>query len=260
MATTASTQPTWRFHIAFEDGTGARDTIWMVYDTTATTGSDFNPQVDYALGEGAVTIDPTIFNVWTWNWDGDSTKTHAFPYSWFPILDGTIIDAINWVPPMTIRWDTSLFHAPYLPYAQGSFGIAFMDGIAFSQFDTGLGFGQYNMLTNDSVTIDLLWDFLFPIPVTLGPDDHTAISGHSAPDGLLRTWPNPAHDKIRLRPLAGYVKTVSITDIAGRQTLLLSNPIPSEELDISELPPGRYFIHIITNQNQIYHGTFEKIP
>ncbi|MBS1569769.1 MAG: hypothetical protein JST45_10035 [Bacteroidetes bacterium] len=131
LASTTTAQPTWRFHLAFEDGTGARDTIWMVYDTSATTGSDSNPQVDYALGEGAVTIDQSTFNVWTWNWDEDSTDTHAFPYSWYPIFDGTLIDAINWVPPMTIRWDTSLFHAPYLPFTQGDINHAYMDGNYF---------------------------------------------------------------------------------------------------------------------------------
>lgn len=99
LAVAAAAQPTWRFHLAFEDGAGASDTIWMVYDTAATTGSDFNPQVVYSLGEGATPIDHTSFNVWTWNWDGDSTKTHAFPYSQYPIFDGAIIDAINWPSP-----------------------------------------------------------------------------------------------------------------------------------------------------------------
>ncbi|MEI2419331.1 hypothetical protein V6O07_03590, partial [Arthrospira platensis SPKY2] len=30
-----SAQPQWRFHLAFEDAIGAKDTIWFVYDTTA---------------------------------------------------------------------------------------------------------------------------------------------------------------------------------------------------------------------------------
>src|SRR5690606_7963439 len=125
----ATAQPTWRFHLAFEDGAGARDTIWFVYDTTATTGNNQMPTVDYALGEGAVQIDYSEFNVFTWNWNSDTTKTNAWPYNWFPTFQCGTIDAINWIPPMTIRWDTSLFHAPYLPYAQGSIGVARMDGM-----------------------------------------------------------------------------------------------------------------------------------
>jgi hypothetical protein len=29
-------QPQWKFHIAYEDATGAKDTIWLIWDTTAT--------------------------------------------------------------------------------------------------------------------------------------------------------------------------------------------------------------------------------
>jgi hypothetical protein len=39
-------QPQWRFHLAFEDATGAKDTLWFIYDTTATIGWDSH------LGEG----------------------------------------------------------------------------------------------------------------------------------------------------------------------------------------------------------------
>ncbi|MBS1569770.1 MAG: hypothetical protein JST45_10040 [Bacteroidetes bacterium] len=63
-AYTATAQPTWRFHLAFEDGTGARDTIWFVFDTTATLGSGVP---DYELGEGAVQMDLDSFNVWILN-------------------------------------------------------------------------------------------------------------------------------------------------------------------------------------------------
>ena len=51
LSLTTIAQPTWRFHLAFEDGTGARDTIWMVYDTTATLGSNPwpGPNVDTLL-------------------------------------------------------------------------------------------------------------------------------------------------------------------------------------------------------------------
>ncbi len=101
LACTTTAQPTWRFHLAFEDGTGARDTIWMVYDTSATLGSNPwpGPNVDTLLGEGPVNLDDGIFHVFRTNAHGDTTQTNAFPYSQFPNFDGTIIDAINWPPP-----------------------------------------------------------------------------------------------------------------------------------------------------------------
>ena len=260
LAIAAAAQPTWRFHLAFEDGTGARDTIWMVYDTMATVGSDFQPQVDYALGEGAAQIDYSSFNVFTWNWDGDSTKIHALPYTHYPFHDGTIIDAINWTPPMTISWDTSLFHAPYLPYIQGHFGIAYMDAIAFSQFDTGLGFGMYNMLTSDDVTIDFLSELLFPFGVAFGAVDDVGLADQVMSDTILRIWPNPTASQICFRLPTSEVKDVLITDLTGRKIPCHGISTSSGTVDVSMLPPGLYQVHLISTQNLHYHGLFEKMP
>ncbi len=34
-------------------------------------------------------MDPDTFNVWMYNWDGDSTKTYALPYAGvFPLHGG----------------------------------------------------------------------------------------------------------------------------------------------------------------------------
>jgi len=39
----AQAQPQWRFHLAFEDAIGAKDTLWFLYDTTATLGGGWTP-------------------------------------------------------------------------------------------------------------------------------------------------------------------------------------------------------------------------
>ena len=72
-------QPQWKFHIAFEDATGAKDTIWLVYDTTA----HGTLPTDTLLGEGKVVIDYSKFNVYIFNYDNDTTKTFALPYFYF---------------------------------------------------------------------------------------------------------------------------------------------------------------------------------
>ncbi|MCO5275812.1 MAG: T9SS type A sorting domain-containing protein [Flavobacteriales bacterium] len=261
LACTTTAQPTWRFHLAFEDGTGARDTIWMIYDTSATVGSDFQPQVDYALGEGDAQLDYTRFNVFTWNWDGDSTKIHAYPYTEFPNFDGTIIDAINWTPPMTITWDTSLFHAPYLPYDQGHIGLAVMNGLAFSQFNDGtLDFGMLSMLIRDSVQIDFLSEYLFAFAVYFDAVDDIAVAEHDSGRTTLRVWPNPAHAVVHIESPGSRVQELFISDVAGRQLLELAYPGTTGPLDVSTLGPGTYFITLRTNQNQRYHATLQKIP
>ncbi len=219
LATTA--QPTWRFHLAFEDGTGARDTLWFIYDSTATLPVNPwpGPNVDYELGEGPVDTSDGLFHVFMRNANWDSTNTVAVPYAWFPIFEtGNTIDAINWAPPMTITWDTSLFHAPYLPYDQGSFGIAIMDGLAFSAHmnHPELGFGIHDMLINDSVTIDFLWDYLFTFGVYFGPDNHLGIHSSTTSNPLLSLHPNPASITLHLQAKDSLVH-ITIVDLAGHK-------------------------------------------
>ncbi|MGV9013253.1 MAG: T9SS type A sorting domain-containing protein [Flavobacteriales bacterium] len=256
LALAATAQPTWRFHLAFEDGTGARDTLWLVYDTTATVGSDFSPQVDYALGEGGVNIDTSVFNVWTWNWDGDSTKTHAFPYSWFPILDGTTIDAIDWVPPITIRWDTSMFHAPYLPYDQGVFGEARMDGLYFFFNNNHPDLQAYDMLWDDSVVIaDPA--YLFPFSVLFEPDDGVGVHEGNRRSSAISIYPNPASHQIRI-DLDEQVEMAKIIDMTGRVILSEHASSPTATIDISPLANGMYLLVVHSPQKHTYHATFQK--
>ena len=259
LACTATAQPTWRFHLAFEDGSGARDTIWMIYDTSATVGSDFQPQVDYALGEGDAQLDYTQFNVFTWNWDGDSTKIHAYPYTEFPNFDGTIIDAINWTPPMTITWDTSLFHAPYLPYDQGSINMAYMDGsYFFFHSNDGSGWG-YNMLITDNVVVDEESQFLFPFSVYFSGDSITIGIGKNA----LERWnpcPNPTRNFIHL-PGTDPQASITLFDQMGRPVPFGTQSTTGRELvlDVSSLPPGMYSIKVSSPPKAPRHASFQKM-
>jgi hypothetical protein len=101
-------QPQWKFHIAYEDATGAKDTIWLIWDTTATFG------IDTLLGEGNPGMDYNEFNVWTLTGlNHDTTKVVAYPYEYS--FAGVFINAMNFVLPITIKWDSSLFHTPWLP-------------------------------------------------------------------------------------------------------------------------------------------------
>ena len=116
LAYTATAQPTWRFHLAFEDGSGARDTLWFVWDTTATVHYVGTPP-DYDLGEGPVDMDTTAFNMWMYNGNDERTQTDAQPYlgGFYPMFGSFEIWGENFIGPMTIRWDSSLFNAPFLP-------------------------------------------------------------------------------------------------------------------------------------------------
>ena len=230
----------------------------MVYDTTATFGSDFLPVVDTTLGEGRIQMDLDGFNVWMWNWDLDSTKTIAFPYSSYPIFDATIINAFNWTPPMTIRWDTSLFHVPYLPFEQGDVGIAIMDCLAFFAISNHPELGAYDMLIDDSVTVDQFSEYLFPFSVYFGADDHVDISTLGPHGSALSFSPNPAKTFIHVQTDAKF-QEIYVLDLVGRVLMTIHAQDVSQNIDISMITPGIYILSARTPQNQTYHGTFQKI-
>jgi hypothetical protein len=259
---TACAQPEWRFHLAFEDGTGAKDTIWMVYDLTATLGTNPwpGPNVDTLLGEGPVNVNDGLFHVFLTNALGDTTNTNAYPYSAYPIFDGTIIDAMNWIPPMTITWDTSLFHAPYLPYVQGSIGLAVMDGLAFSAYSNHpeLGFGVYDMLLDDSLTIDFLSDFLFQFGVGFGADDHVNTPWMRSNGRALSIWPTPARAELHLRSTS-VLDDLLIMDLSGRIVRSLPWSESAGTIPIADLASGTYLLRARSRQNQLYHVQFQKV-
>ena len=262
LAVVAAAQPTWRFHLAFEDGAGARDTIWMVYDTAATTGTgpEPGPKVDTVLGEGPVVVNDGQFHVFLTNALGDTTRTNAYPYFIYPSFDGTIIDAINWTPPMTIRWDTSLFHAPYLPYAEGSFGLAFLDGgYFFFHSNTGNETG-YSMLITDSAFVNEDLDYLFPIPVYFDADNTIGVGEHQSAETALRLWPNPAQRVVHVQAPGSESGEVLVSDLMGRRVLNVEHMPANGPLDVSSLHPGIYLIRVRTQQNHVFHSTFEKVP
>ena len=159
---------------------------------------------------------------------------------------------------MTIRWDTSLFHAPYLPYAQGSFGQAYMDGDYFFFHSNGIGENGYDMLIDDSSYVDSDWESLFPFAIYFGPDDHVGIQESHEHGGSISFFPNPAGSSVYLQ-VDEPILSIRILDIAGRVVLTLPDHATEKAIDIASLAPGAYMLLALSPQNQLYHGSFQKV-
>ena len=256
-ACTAAAQPQWRFHLAFEDGTGARDTIWFVYDTTATTGSDFNPLVDEHLGEGAVEMDLDVFNVFVWNWQWDSTKTKALPYSSFP-YGHVVIEAFNYTAPVIIRWDTALFNSPVLPITSTAFfGVARLLSYYFlwAELEDPL-VGGFNMFNVDSVVVTLP-DLLFAaFYMNFNQSSGVGIMERVA-SGSLHIHPNPSEGQVNLSSTEPFYR-IDIRDAHGR-TVHSERPNGVVfQLDLHHLPAGIYFIRAYTSST-VHHAQLIKV-
>lgn len=249
-------QPTWRFHLAFEDGTGARDTIWFVYDTTATEGSTTH-EVDTALDEGAVAIALDEFNVWIYNWNFDSTKTIAYPYTEFP-LHGAEINAFNYMFPITLTWDTALFHAPGLPtpgYLPG--GQMLCDYFFWHNNDWLLQ--AYDMTLDDSVTVvyEEPFTILFPLTVNIGTVNTASITAVPMPP-VLSIHPNPASSSIKVMS-DRHIQHLSIMDAQGRTCMAVNGSPDEMTIDVTPLSPGPYLIQVQTRHDSWIRKRFIKL-
>lgn len=248
-------QSQWRFYVEFEEGTGQKDTLWMVYDTSATTHL-----VDTNLGEGHTPLDYSKFNVWILNAAYDTTKTVAHPFTIFPDHMLYAISAINFTYPIIIRWDTSLFHSPLLPIQPNNFiQVARIDNGYFFFINNDPPLQAYNMLIDNSAFAPY-YNFgsqsQFPITISTnnGPVGIQSISLKNS----IKLFPNPSNEKIRVESFNSII-SIDLIDMRGViLKSILNVHTPTEEIDISDLPNGIYCLLILDKKSHIVKMNFIK--
>ncbi|MBK6730214.1 MAG: T9SS type A sorting domain-containing protein [Bacteroidetes bacterium] len=108
----ATEQPAWVFPLWFEDGTGAKDTIYFGYDINAKNGSVDVEDIIY--GEGFIILDTSLFFI-CWGFPYSDTlgiKIQVFK-------DISIMNYITFYKaqfPVKIKWDDNLFYNAIIPY------------------------------------------------------------------------------------------------------------------------------------------------
>jgi len=258
-------QPQWKFHVAFEDATSAKDTIWFIWDTTATLYG-----LDTTLGEKPVTLNYSIFNVWTnnkVNTDYDTIKTIAIPYN---ESFETTIEAINFELPITITWDSSMLHADWLPPTPvGWVNYARIDNDYFFLYNNNGLAHQYDMTLSDSVTAPYegntdpwAWEdwVHFPMDIFLIQDPTLSINNKFYNLSMvLKSYPNPFEKNTAIEfylENKSYVE-LSVFDLQGKKIRSLINQtlnsgnhtLKWNGLDQAGKPckPGPYFIYLNIN-------------
>jgi Secretion system C-terminal sorting domain len=257
---TSVAQPQWKFHFAFEDATGAKDTIWCIWDTAATDGS--LTSVDTAFGEAGVTFDYSVFNVWI-NSNvpfslTDSTKTSAIPFNNTFSIE---VKAFNYQYPITISWDSSLFHAPGLPLPVGYVNRAVMDNDYFFLVNNDPPLQRFNLLLDNSVVApSFFWgsQSQFPLRIGITRDPSIGINDYREFNFPITLFPNPSNEILNIK-----------SDVIFDSYSILSNDLrliqkdylmPSEKcvytINLAQLESGFYSLILHSNDNQSY---FEKI-
>jgi hypothetical protein len=249
-------QPQWKFHIAFEDATGAKDTIWLTWDTSASGG--VIGIVDTLLGEGKTNLDYLQFNTFLINDNYDTTKTLAFPFQYSLYAE---VKAINYIPPINISWDSSLFHKPGIPLPVGYVNVAQITNDYFFLANNDPYNHVFNMLLDNQVTApDFLWgtQHQFPLDISIARNPNLGINYRNILKNNLSIFPNPSKDHITINTLS-LLEIAEISSADGKNSfnLDLNETIINEyNIEIVQIPSGFYFLKLIDSFNNFY---YEKI-
>jgi hypothetical protein len=255
-------QPQWKFYLAFEDGIGAKDTMWFIWDTTATIYG-----IDTTLGEGNVDFNYESFNVYALLGmypNIDSTKVFAVPYNdVFEIQ----LNAFNFELPLKLSWDTSLFHADYLPPEPiGWVNYARLYSDYFFWINNNPNNQDFDMTVIDTVmspdpSIPDPWFWQpwihFPIMIYMHQEETTSVRLLNEEVQNIIFYPNPLKGYLNIKSKTTY-KMLRIIDLTGNVVYESSLNTPNVAMDISFLKNGIYFINLINIQNQIYYEKFIK--
>ncbi len=214
-------QPQWKFYVAYEDATGAKDTMWFIWDESANFFG-----LDTALGEKPLSLNYDEFNVYAFSNGGttnDTLKTIANPYN--EEFEQTVF-AINFSLPITINWDTSLLHASYLPPVPvGWVNEAQLENDYFWFVHNNPLLQEFDMTLTDSVVcpdpnITNPWFWVpgrhFPMDVYLEQNPYTFISRKDK--NSFKVYPNPASDVLHIKSINS-IDRIEIFDSSGNLVL-----------------------------------------
>ena len=244
-------QPQWKFHIAFEDASGAKDTIWLIWDTAATYG------LDTIFSEGKVNLNYNVFNVFIGNTNGDTTKTQALPHPYSS--NDVIVYAMNYQYPLIISWDSALFNAPNLPMPVGYVNYARINNDYFF-FQNNLPIEhQFDMLQNNQTlapSFNWFSQSQFPMGFYLHRDPALSLV-ENIKEQRIRLYPSPVKDFLNLKAEMPF-NHVAIFNCYSALIYETNCNTNSLEIETSNLPEGIYFIKISNNLNLMYYEKFIK--
>jgi len=221
----------------------------MLYDTTA----HGNLPVDTALGEGQFNFDYSKMNMWMYNADFDSTKTIAFPYSSFPFHSLANVMAFNYVYPITISWDTALFHSPILPSQPLPFmyiNHVFMYNEYFHSVNNAPQMQAFNMLIdNSAIAPPFGWGTTehFPMTITVEYTSQTAINEYSDELNKVLAYPTPFENVLCISTVFP-VNKILIYSMEGKiiKKMIFNKPeiLSDYTIDTGDLSTGTYLLSV----------------
>jgi hypothetical protein len=261
----------WPFYLAFEDATGARDTLWFLHDVSA-TGPDFNNPPFYnghdsIFHEVPVELSDTSFNVWFLAPDSifeasggpalccmtfAPFKVVAEPFFGFGALAATVF-ADNYQLPITLRWDSTLFNNDLII-------SVFPEGMNNSRMDNDYLFnfdksGAFCMPQHPGELVLPPFDWFsqehFPLWIQLTTGNCSGLSVAGTNLKYIKVYPNPASNMLKI-DMEVPIQSFQIINLQGKTVLTSTQNDPESltEIDVSTLSPGMYLLMIRSSKGQ----------
>ncbi len=240
----------WSFYLAFEDATGAKDTIWCLLDTAAT----FPWSISGLYGEHTMQTDSTNFQVWFYHplslQNGNSTdryNTFMNNISDSAAAFSTELFADNYELPIMATWDSSLFTSDVLyEYGGNPINKATLDN-EYLFLSGGDEYG-WDMMQTDHVELPYFWwgsSSQFPLYINLNRGPLNAGVGINDVEKVeFSIFPNPATDYVLLTIPKAIKARMRILDVNGKLVKSDSFSGDRKQVNLGDLENGLYFIEI----------------
>jgi len=253
--------PLWKFWIAFEDATGAKDSIWLIFDPSAS----FDSNTDTVFGEVSNPYDSTVFGI---RYCGDSPFNDTLlgnnifnvsangHYSTATFLYEDYLCSRNYVLPITLSWDSTMLTESYSPGGL-QYATLYNEYIHFVYPSPGFD-QEFDMTSRSSIVLpEFSWGSQCHFPLyfrimstTVGIDVFSL--------SPFRIFPNPTTTSTSIQ----FEKEPNhyVIEIFSLEGLLIQKYNPTEspvQIDLSKFQKGIYLIVIQSKTtNKQYH---EKI-
>jgi hypothetical protein len=255
-----SYEPQFKFWLAFEDATGAKDTLWLIMDSTAKIGPNDDPH----LGEVMLYDTTENFKV---SFDNYLPSDTLRKYKMHKVLAvnssqkglSAHITSFNYQLPITIRYDTNIFNNNGLPY---EFKTAYLHNY-YSYFylnNTQHFFiylkeyisGGWMPDIFDSVTLPYVDNnpnfshFPLEFYLDINPFSFVGVSELERSEEVPIIYPNPTTDVLNVINKEDCDCEIAIYNVYGQKVFgeRYFPQINKVSIDISFLENGIYILHI----------------
>lgn len=240
------------FSAKLPSGSGTWPALWMLGEEFSTLGWPACGEIDVMefVGKNPGVIHSSIHtsssfgntvNTNTWFVDGCSSGFHTYEATWSPDkiefrIDGYMFYSYEPVVKIGATWPFNKSFFLIMNIAMGgNFG-------SDPQYETnGLKNGIDPALTSARMEIDYVRVYKSIYPASIDDPQNFYDPGTQ---GKPIFSPNPAEEKIRIQSTGGHPLKGTISDISGKYIFSFQTERESDEIDISSLAKGCYFISV----------------